>query len=103
MERYQKISSRIIIALAVLWVLLPMDLGYKYMFFGAIITYMGIQNAILFLWGKRIGQMPNKIQLLITKHGVDKAELMYGLFFILFFLFVGVTVIYSGYQIQFPA
>ena len=103
MERYQKISSKIIIALAVIWIFLPLDLGYRYMFFGAIVTYMGIQNFILILWGKRTGQMPSKIQHLVNKHGTDKAELIFGLFFILFFLLMGIGVVYSGYQIQFPA
>lgn len=102
MERYQKISSRITILLAFMWLFLPMEVGYKYMCFGALVLYIGIQNMILLIWGQRIGQMPMKIHFLAEKHGNDKAMLIFVLFFVLFFILMGLGIIYSGYQVQFP-
>ena len=57
MEKFQKISSRVVIVLALLWgVLIAMgklSTGYSYMGIGVLSTYIGIQNLILLNWGQK--------------------------------------------------
>ena len=78
MEKFQKISSRIIIILALLWMLAvsmgQLSVGQSYMGIGALSAYIGIQNIILLNWGQRTGKMPPKIAYLIQRHGNNKAD-----------------------------
>lgn len=103
MEKFQKISSRIVIALALLLgiaiALGKISVGYSYMGIGLLSTYIGIQNMILLNWGQRTGQMPAKIAFLIERHGNNKGLMQYTLINILMFLLLGLSVAYCGWQL----
>lgn len=103
MEKFQKISSRIVIVLAILWggviALAKVPVGYCYMGIGVLSTYVAVQNIILLNWGQRTGQMPTKISYLIERHGNKKGLLQYVILNILLFLALGLTVIFCGWQL----
>lgn len=103
MEKFQKISSRIIIILALLWMLAvsigQLSVGQSYMGIGALSAYIGIQNIILLNWGQRTGKMPPKIAYLIQRHGNNKGLMQYVIVNILLFLLIGLAVLYSGWQL----
>ena len=103
MEKFQKISSRVVIVLALRWgVLIAMgklSTGYSYMGIGVLSTYIGIQNLILLNWGQRTGKMPTKITYLIERHGNNKGLIQYVLVNILLFLLLGLAVVYSSWQL----
>ena len=102
MKKIQKISSRIIIALAILWAvavvagLFP-SLGWSYLGIGFLSAYIGIQNIILLVYGQRTGDMPEKIAYLINRHGNDKGMVQYVLVNIMLYLFIGLIVMYRGW------
>ena len=103
MEKFQKISSRIVIVLALFWgVLIAMgklSVGYSYMGIGILSAYIGIQNMILLNWGQRTGQMPTKITYLIERHGNNRGLIQYVIVNILLFLLLGLAVAYCGWQL----
>lgn len=101
MERFQKYSARVLLILALLWLFLPMDAGYKYIYLGALILYVGVQNLVFLNIGQRSGKMPPKIAHLIERHGNEKGMMIYALLFVLFFILAGIGTIYSGVQMQF--
>ncbi len=103
MEKFQKISSRIVMVLALLWMLAvsmgQLSVGQSYMGIGALSAYIGIQNIILLNWGHRTGNMPPKIAYLIQRHGNNKGLIQYVIVNILLFLLIGLAVLYSGWQL----
>ena len=102
MGKLQKFSSRIVIALALIWAVLlaagQLSIGQSYLGIGILSAYIGIQNAILFIWGQRTGKMPKKIAHAIQQHGQDKGMIQYGIVNILLFLLIGLIVAYCGWQ-----
>ena len=88
MKKIQKISSRVIIVLAILWAvavvagLFP-SLGWSYLGIGFLSAYIGIQNIILLVYGKRTGN--------------DKGMVQYVLVNIMLYLFIGLIVMYCGW------
>lgn len=102
MDKYQKISSRVTIALALIWAVLvatgQLSIGQSYLGIGVLSAYIGIQNTILLVWGQHTGNMPKKIAYAIQQHGQDKGIIQYVIVNILVFLLVGLTVAYCGWQ-----
>ena len=102
MDKFQKISSRITIALALIWAVLvaagQLSIGQSYLGIGILSAYIGIQNTILLIWGQRTGKMSKKIAHAIQHHGQDKGLIQYGIVNILLFLLIGLTVAYCGWQ-----
>jgi len=100
MEQFQKISSKIVIALALLWLVLvslgKLNLGQSYLMLGALSAYIGVQNIILLNWGQRTGQLPKKIAYLVEQRGMQKGVRQYVLVNILLFLLIGIVVAYCG-------
>ncbi len=104
MDKFQKISSRIVIALALIWAVLvalgQLSVGQSYFGIGVLSAYIGIQNTLLLVWGQRTGNMPKKIAHIIEQHGPDKGIIQYVIVNILIFLLVGMTVAYCGWQLM---
>lgn len=104
MEKFQKISSRVVIVLALLWAVAvamgKLNVAYSYMIFGALAAYIGVQNIILLNWGQRIGQMPKKIVYLIERHGHDRGILQYVLVNVLLYLLIGLAVLFCGWTLR---
>lgn len=103
MEKFQKLSSRIVIVLALFWAVMvatgQLSTGYSYFILGTLSAYIGLQNIILLNWGQRTGNMPSKVTYLIQRHGNNKGIVQYVLVNILLFLFIGLAVMYCGYQL----
>lgn len=105
MEKFQKNSSKIVIALAFVWAALSftgmIPVGASYMIIGGLAAYIGIQNIILLNWGLKIGKMPNKIAYQIEQHGHSKGIKHYVVINILLYLIIGIVVLVCGYITQF--
>ena len=101
MEKFQKISSRIIIALAFVWAALTFSnmipVGASYMLIGILAAYIGIQNIILLNWGLKIGKMTNKITYQIELHGHHKGIRNFVFVNIILYLSIGLVVAVCGY------
>lgn len=106
MEKFQKYSSRTIIALALIWFALvlsgKLSVGMSYFGIGIISTYLGIQNIILLNWGQRSGKMPNKIAHHIKHHGEQAGILRYVVINVLPYLLIGIVVMVCGWMIMQP-
>lgn len=104
MEKFQKISSRVIIVLALIWAVLMstgmLTVGQGYFAIGVLSAYIGVQNIILLNWGQRTGQMPNKITHLVERHGEQKGILTYVVVNILLYLLIGLVVMYCGWTLM---
>ena len=100
MEKFQKTSSKIVIALAFVWAALTFSnsipVGASYMMIGALAAYIGIQNIILLNWGLKIGKMTNKITYQIELHGHKKGIKNYVLVNVLLYLSIGIVVFVCG-------
>ncbi|MBQ2776594.1 MAG: hypothetical protein IJF50_03755 [Peptococcaceae bacterium] len=105
MEKFQKISSKVVIALALVWAALTftssIPVGVSYMAIGALAAYIGIQNIILLNWGLKIGKMPNKITYQIEQHGHNKGIKNFVAINVLLYLIVGIVVFVCGCITQF--
>lgn len=105
MEKFQKISSKIVIALALVWAALTftgmIPTGTSYMMIGALAAYIGIQNIILLNWGLKIGRMCNKITFQIEHHGHEKGIKNFVAINILLYLIIGIVVFVCGVMIQY--
>jgi len=105
MEKFQKISSRVVIVLALIWAAVTftgmIPTGLSYMIIGALAAYIGIQNIILLNWGLKIGKMPNKITYQIEQHGHDKGIKNFAFINILLYLIIGLVVFICGCITQF--
>lgn len=105
MEKFQSISSKVVIALALVWAALTftksIPTGLSYMIFGGIAAYIGIQNIILLNWGLKIGRMSTKITYQIEQHGHDRGIKNFVGFNILAYLILGIIVFVCGCMIQF--
>ena len=101
MKKFQKISQKVVIALAILWVLLlaipSIPLGYRYIYVGALIFYLGIQNILLLNIGQRTGVMPDKLLMYQQRLGERSGVVRYGVV-AFFYIVFGVLIIYGGYQ-----
>lgn len=99
---FQKISQKIVIALALLWVVLllvpSIPLGYRYIYVGALIFYLGVQNIILLNLGLKSGKMPDKLVMYQERLGEKAGAMRYGLFAFCYILF-GALVIFSGFNV----
>lgn len=106
MEKFQKYSSRAIIALALIWFVLVLSgkltTGMSYFGIGIISTYLGIQNIILLNLGQRSGKMPNKIAYQIKQHGERGGILRYVIINILLYLIIGIIVMICGWMMMHP-
>lgn len=98
--RFQKISQKIILILAAVWVLLlffpSVELGYRYIYIGLLIFYLGIQNIILLNLGQRTGQPPDKLVMYQERLGVKNGLIRYASFAALYII-IGLVIAYSGY------
>lgn len=105
MEKFQKISSKTVIALALVWAALTftgkIPTGISYMMIGALAAYIGIQNIILLNWGLKIGKMCNKITFQIEHHGHEKGIKNFVVINILMYLLIGIVVFVCGCLIHF--
>ena len=104
MEKFQKFSSRIVIALAFVWAALTfthmIPVGVSYMIIGALAAYIGVQNIILLNWGLKIGKMTNKITYQIELHGHDKGIKNFVFVNIILYLSIGLVVFVCGAMTQ---
>ena len=100
MEKFQKISSKVVIALALVWAALTfthmIPVKISYMVIGGLAAYIGIQNIILLNWGLKIGKMPNKITYQIEQHGHNKGIKNFVVINVLLYLIIGIVVIVSA-------
>lgn len=98
---FQKISQKIVIGLALLWVILQlmftMPLRVSYMYFGGLILYLGVQNMIILNLGLKNGQVPEKMKLYYQRYGTQKGTIYYGIFSVLIYILLGLGIIYAGY------
>ncbi len=105
MEKFQKISSRVVIVLAFVWAALSFSgmipVGVSYMVIGGLAAYIGIQNIILLNWGLKIGKMPTKITYQIEQHGHNKGIKNYVVINVLLYLIIGIVVLVCGCITQF--
>ncbi len=106
MEKFQKISSRLILLMAALWTALTfggvITVGQSYFFIGLISTWLGVQNIILLNMGQKTGKMPNKIAHHIERHGERSGLMHYIVINILLYLIIGVVVMVCGWSIMNP-
>ena len=102
MKKYHKISQRIIIILAAIWVVLlffdNIELGYRYIYFGLLIFYLGVQNIILLNLGQRTGEIPDKVLMYQKRLGERKGLQRYALIAAAFVL-LGLVMAFSGYSV----
>ena len=102
MKKYHKISQRIILILAAIWfLLLPfkgIELGYRYIYVGLLIFYVGVQNIILLNLGQRSGEMPDKLLMYQERLGAQKGLIRYAVVAAAFIL-IGLVIAYSGYSV----
>lgn len=100
--KYHKVSQRIIIILVVIWVLLlfvpTIELGYRYIYLGLLVFYLGVQNIILLNLGQRTGQPPEKLVMYQERLGMQKGLIRYAVFAAIY-LIIGLIFAYSGYSI----
>lgn len=105
MEKFQKISSKVVIVLALIWALLTftsmIPVGISYIFIGALAAYIGVQNIILLNWGLKIGKMPNKIAYQIEQNGHEKGIKNFVIVNVLLYLIIGIIVFVCGCITQF--
>lgn len=105
MEKFQQISSKAVIVLALVWAVLTFSgmipEGISYMIIGGLAAYIGIQNIILLNWGLKIGKMPNKITYQIEQHGHNKGIKNFVVVNILLYLIIGIVVFVCGCMTQF--
>lgn len=103
MEKFQKISSKIIMGLSVVWILLTatrsISVGQSYMFLGALGVYLGIQNIILLNMAQKTGELPRKISLLVEAHGHDKGIKQYVIVNILMYMIIGALAMIAGFSV----
>ncbi len=104
MEKFQKLSSRLILLMAALWAVLTfggiITVGQSYFLIGLISTWLGIQNIILLNMGQKSGKMPNKIVHHIERHGERSGIIHYVIINILLYLVIGVVVMVCGFTIM---
>ncbi len=102
MKKFHKISQRIILILAAIWVLLlffkGIELGYRYIYIGLLILYVGVQNIILLNLGQRAGEMPDKLLMYQERLGERKGLIRYAVVAAGFIL-IGLVMAYSGYTV----
>lgn len=103
MEKFQKISSKIIMGLSAVWLVLTathsISVGQSYMFLGALGVYLGIQNIILLNMAQKTGELPRKIAVLVEAHGHDRGIKQYVIVNILIFIIVGAIAMVSGFNL----
>ena len=103
MKQFHKISKRIFYILAAIWVLLlllvpSIELGYRYISFGLLVCYLGVQNIILLNLGQRSGEMPDKLLMYQERLGARKGLLCYASVAAALIL-IGLLIIYGGYAV----
>jgi len=97
---FHKYSQKIIYLAAIVWAISAffklMSLKYLYIFFGAIVLYVGIQNMIILNLGIKRGQIPEKIVHYQNRLGEKNGILFYAVFSVLMFILFGVIIIFSA-------
>ena len=107
MEKFQTLSSRIILLLCALWAVLTfsgmLPVGHSYFLLGLISTWLGIQNIILLNLGQKTGTMPNKLAHHVKNHGERGGIIRYVIINVLIYLLIGVVVMICSWMMIFPA
>lgn len=102
MKQFHKISKRIFYFLAALWFVLliipSINLGYRYIFAGILVCYLGVQNIILLNLGQRSGEMPDKLVMYQERLGERKGLIRYAVVAAALIL-IGLHIIYGGYTV----
>jgi len=102
MEKYQQISSKIIIGLSALWLILvitkSMSIGLSYMYLGGLGILIGIQNIILLNISQRTGKLPKKILVIAESRGTNSAIKSFVAINILLYMIVGAIAMVSGFK-----
>ena len=102
MKQFYKISKRVFYFLMALWALLllvpSIELAYRYISFGLLVCYLGVQNIILLNLGQRSGEMPDKLMMYQEQLGERKGLIRYAVVAAALIL-IGLLIVYGGYTV----
>ena len=100
---FHKYSQKFVILAALVWAVLAffrlIPLRYIYVYFGAIVLYLGIQNMIILNLAVRQNKLPEKIKHYQERFGEKNGVIFYALFSVLMFIIFGIIIIISAYSI----
>lgn len=100
---FHKISQKIILLAALIWAVIAffqlIPLRYIYVYFGALVLYIGLQNMIILNLGVKKGEIPAKITHYQERFGEKNGVIFYALFSIVMFIVFGIIIIVSAFQI----
>ncbi len=100
---FHKYSQKFILLAVVVWAIIAflnlLPLRYIYVYFGAIVLYLGIQNMIILNLSLKQDELPDKIKHFQEKFGDKNGIIFYAVFSVLMFIIFGLIIIFSAFQI----
>ena len=103
---FHKYSQKITIIAAVVWFVLalcarfgvlPLTLSFLYIYFGALVCALGLQNLIILNIAARNNSLPDKIKHYEERFGTKYGLIYYVVLSVLSFLIIGIIVIICGF------